>query len=47
MKRRDEESSPSDVLTSKERKTRLAGKMRTSQQPPTPNSHPQPHLPYP
>ena len=29
MKRRDEESSPSDALTPKKRKTRLAGKMRT------------------
>ena len=29
VKRRDEESSPSDALTPKKRKTRLAGKMRT------------------
>ena len=29
VKRRDEESSPSDALTPKERKTRSAGKMRT------------------
>ena len=29
MKRRDEESSPSDALTPKEKKTRLAGKIRT------------------
>ena len=30
VKRRDEESSPSDALISKKRKTRLAGKMRTN-----------------
>ena len=30
VKRRDEESSPSDALTPKKRKTRLAGKMRTN-----------------
>ena len=29
MKRRDEESSPSDALVPKKRKTRLAGKVRT------------------
>ena len=29
VKRRDEESSPSDALTPKKRKARLAGKMRT------------------
>ena len=30
VKRRDEESSPSDALISKKRKTRFAGKMRTN-----------------
>ena len=30
VKRRDEESSPSDALTPKKRNTRLAGKMRTN-----------------
>ena len=29
MKRRDKESSPSDALAPKKRKTRLAGKVRT------------------
>ena len=45
VKRRDEESSPSDALTPKKRKTRLAGKMRTylwacplTPTPPTPSS---------
>ena len=47
MKRRDEESSPSDALTPKKRKTRLAGKMRTNlwAWPITPT--PQAHLPAP
>ena len=47
VKRRDEESSPSDALTPKKRKTRLAGKMRTYlwARPLTANS--QPHLPFP
>ena len=47
VKRRDEESSPSDALTPKKRKTRLAGKMRTYLWacPLTPT--PQPHLPSP
>ena len=47
VKRRDEESSPSDALTPKKRKTRLAGKMRTHlwARPLTANS--QPHLPFP
>ena len=47
VKRRDEESSPSDALTPKKRKTRLAGKMRTNLWacPITPT--PQAHLPAP
>ena len=47
VKRRDEESSPSNALTPKKRKTRLAGKMRTHlwARPSTANS--QPHLPFP
>ena len=47
MKRRDEESSPSDVLTPKERKTRLAGKMRTYLWACPLTPIPQPHLPSP
>ena len=45
--RRNEESSPSDALTPKKRKTRLAGKMRTYPwaRPLTPT--PQPHIPFP
>ena len=44
---RNEESSPNDVLTPKEKKTRLAGKMRTYLWacPLTPT--PQLHLPFP
>ena len=47
VKRRDEESSPSDAFTPKKRKTRLAGKTRTYLWacPLTPT--PQPHLPFP
>ena len=47
MEGRNEESSPSDVLTPKKKKTRLAGKMRTYLWacPLTPT--PQPHLPSP
>ena len=49
VKRCDEESSPSDALTPKKRKTRLAGKMRTylwvCQL--TPHPHPQPHFSFP
>ena len=48
VKRRDEESSPSDALTPKKRKTRLAGKMRTHLWVwpliPTTTHTPQPHL---
>ena len=48
VKRRDEESSPSDALTPKKRKTRLAGKMRTHLWVwpliPTTAHTPQPHL---
>ena len=51
MKRRDEESSPSDALTAKKRKARLAGKMTTylwaCPLTPHPHPHPQPHLPFP
>ena len=51
VKRRDEESSPSDALTPKKRKTRLAGKMRTHLWVwlliPTSTQTPQPHLPLP
>ena len=51
VKRRDEESSPSDALTPKKRKTRLAGKMRTHLwvwlSIPTSTQTPQPHLPLP
>ena len=49
VKLRDEESSPSDALTSKKQKTRLTGKARTylwaCPLPPPPP--PQPHLPFP
>ena len=47
VERRNEESSPSDALTPKKRKTRLTGKMRTYLWvcPLTPT--PQPHLPFP
>ena len=48
VKRCDEESSPSDALTPKKRKTRLAGKMRTHLWVwpfiPTTTHTPQPHL---
>ena len=47
MKRRDEESSPSDALTPKRRKTRLAGKMRTYLWACPFTFTPQPHLPFP
>ena len=45
--RRDEESSPSDALTPKRRKTRLAGKMRTYLWACPLTATPQPHLPFP
>ena len=45
MKRRDEESSPSDASPPKKRKTRLAGKMRTYLWARPLTS--QPHLPFP
>ena len=47
VKRRDEESSPSDALTPKKRKTRLAGKMRTYLWACPLTATPQPHLPFP
>ena len=47
VERRNEESFPSDALAPKEKKTRLAGKMRTYlwARPLTPT--PQPHVPFP
>ena len=47
VKRRDEESSPSDTLTPKKRKTRLAGKMRTYLRACPLTATSQPHLPFP
>ena len=47
VKRRDEESSPSDALTPKKRKTRLAGKMRTYLWACPLTATSQPHLPFP
>ena len=47
VKRRDEESSLSDALTPKKRKTRLAGKMRTYLWACPLTATPQPHLPFP
>ena len=44
---RNEESSPSDALTPKKRKTRLAGKMRTYLWACPLTATPQPHLPFP
>ena len=48
VKRCDEESSPSDALTPKIKKTNLAGEMRTYLWacPLTPHPHPQPLLPF-
>ena len=46
MKRLDEEPSPGDALTPKERKTRLAGKMRTYLWACPLIPIPQPHLPF-
>ena len=47
MKRRDEESSPSDTLTPKKQKTRLAGKVRTYLWACPLHPHPYPHRPFP
>ena len=47
VKRCDEASSPSDALTPKERKTRLAGKMRTYLWVCLLTPTPHPHLPFP
>ena len=47
VKRRDEESSPSDALTPKKRKTRLAGKKRTNLWACSITPTPQAHLPAP
>ena len=47
MKRRDEEPFPSDTLTPKKQKTRLAGKVRTYLWACPLHPHPHPHLPFP